>query len=58
MSTMSFLKNINIKNRKSAESFINALERAENKKSKPVHIDKKVENITDKETIKEIFNQQ
>lgn len=57
MATKSFLKNIIIKDRKSATNFINALEKAENKKSKTVHIDQKVEDITDKEQIRKIFNQ-
>ena len=57
MATKSFLKEIIIKDRKSAESFICALENAENKKSKKVKINKLVENITDSERIKKIFNQ-
>ncbi len=56
MATKSFLKNIVIKDRKSAEKFINALERAENKKAKQVKIDKMVENITDSEQIRKIFS--
>lgn len=55
MATKSFLKEITIKNRKSADKFINALENAENKKSKVVKIDKMAENITDGETIRKIF---
>lgn len=56
MATKSFLKNIVIKNRDSANKFINALEKAENKKAKKVKVDKMVENITDKEKIRKIFN--
>lgn len=56
MATKSFLKNIVIRDRKTANRFINALERAENKKAKEVKIDKRVENITDKERIRKIFS--
>lgn len=56
MATKSFLKEIVIKNKKSAEKFISALEMAENKKAKKVIINKRVEEITDSEQIKEIFN--
>lgn len=56
MATKSFLKEITIKNRKSAENFIKALEKAENKKSKVVKFDKRVEDIKDSETIRKIFN--
>ena len=55
MATKSFFKEITIKNRKSADKFINALENAENKKSKVIKINKMVENITDGETIRKIF---
>ena len=40
MATKSFFKEITIKNRKSANKFINALENAENKKSKVIKINK------------------
>lgn len=56
MATKSFLKEIIIKDRISAEKFISALENAENKKAKKVRINKMVENITDSERIKKIFN--
>lgn len=56
MATKSFLKNIVIKDKKSAEKFINALEKAENKASKEVIIDKRVEEITDSEQIRKIFS--
>lgn len=56
MATKSFLKEIIIKDKKSAENFINALENAENKKAKKVKINKLVEDITDKERIRKIFS--
>lgn len=56
MATKSFLKNIVIKDKKAATRFINALENAENKKSKNVKIDKMVKEITDGETIRKIFS--
>jgi hypothetical protein len=56
MATRSFLKEIVIKDKKSAETFISALENAENKKAKKVKIDKMVENITDSDQIRKIFN--
>lgn len=56
MATKSFLKNIVIKDKKSAERFINALERAENKKCKKVKIDKMVENVTNSDQIRKIFS--
>ena len=55
MATKSFLKNIVIKDKKVAENFINALNNAENKKAKNVVVDKRIENITDKEQIRKIF---
>lgn len=55
MATKSFLKNIVIKDRKSAEKFIKALENAENKKVKKVTVNKRVEDVTDKEQIRKIF---
>lgn len=56
MATKSFLKEIVIKDKKSAESFINALENAENKKAKKVRINKMVEDVTDSERIRKIFS--
>ena len=56
MATKSFLKNIVIKDRKSAERFISALENAENKKSKKVKINNIVEDVTDSERIRKIFS--
>lgn len=56
MATKSFLKSIIIKDRKSADKFINALERAENKKAKKVRIDKMVENVSNGEQIRKIFS--
>lgn len=55
MATKSFLKNILIKDKKSATKFIEALEKAENKKAKKVKINKMVEEVTDKEQIRKIF---
>ena len=55
MATKSFLKNIAIKDKASAKSFISALENAEGKSRKKVVISKKVETIKDSEIIKEIF---
>ena len=55
MATKSFLKNIIVKDKKSATSFISALENAENKGRKKVIVDKKVNSVKDKETIKKIF---
>lgn len=55
MATKSFLKNISIKNRKSANSFISALENAEKKGKKKVVVNTKVKEIKDKKTIKEMF---
>lgn len=56
MATKSFLKEIVIKDKKATESFINALENAENKKAKKVRIKKMVEDITDSERIRKIFS--
>ena len=55
MATKSFLKNIVIKDRKSTENFISALENASNKKAKQIRIDKRVEDVTDKEQIRKLF---
>lgn len=57
MATKSFLREIIIKNKKSAEKFIDALENAENKKAKKVKINKVVQDVTDCEQIRKIFNQ-
>ncbi len=56
MATKSFLKNIIIKDRKSTENFINALENASGKKAKKINMDKRIEEVTDKEQIRKIFN--
>lgn len=55
MATKTFLKNITIKTRKDADKFLQALENAENKKSKKVIVDKLVEDVEDKEQIRKIF---
>lgn len=54
MATSSFSNNIIIKNRRDAERFLIALEKAENKKSKEVKIDGVIEDIKDKEQIKSL----
>ena len=56
MATKSFLKNIVIKDQKTAENFISALENAVNKKAKKVSIDKRIEDVTDEEQIRKIFD--
>ncbi|MCI9287639.1 MAG: hypothetical protein HFJ57_06755 [Clostridia bacterium] len=55
MATKSFLKNIVIKNRKSASSFISALENAENKGRKKVTFNTPINTVKDKENIKKMF---
>ena len=55
MATKSFLKNIVIKDKKSAIKFIEALEKAENKKVKKVKIDKLAEDVTNSKQIRKIF---
>ena len=55
MATKSFLKNIVIKDKKSAIKFIDALEKAENKKVKKVKIHKLTEDVTDSKQIRKIF---
>ena len=55
MATKSFLKNIVIKNRKSANSLVSALENAEKKGKKKIKNNKAVQTITNKETIKKMF---
>lgn len=54
MATKSFLKNIVIKDKASAKSFISALENAENKGRKKVP-EAGVKNIIKKESIKKMF---
>ena len=55
MATKSFLKNIVINDKKSAESFVSALENAEKKGRKKVKINFSVKTIEDKDTIKKMF---
>lgn len=57
MATKTFLKNITIANSKAAAKFIQALEYAENKKSKNVKFDKRVEEVKDKNQIKRLFSE-
>lgn len=56
MATNSFLNNITIKSKRDAENFLLALEKAENKKSKLIKINGRVEDIKDKETIRKMFS--
>ncbi len=56
MATKSFLKNITIKDKKTATTFIEALENAEGKSRKKVRVDKLVENEENSQKIKEIFD--
>ena len=55
MATKSFLKNIVIKDKKSAIKFIDALEKEEKKKRKKVKTDKLTEDVTDSKQIRKIF---
>ena len=55
MATKSFLKDINITDKKSATSFIQAQENEEKKGRKKVSFNKNVETIKDKNKIREIF---
>lgn len=55
MATKSFLKEIVIKDRKSAEAFVSALENAEKKGRKKVKLNTSVRTIEDKETIRKMF---
>ena len=55
MATKSFLKNVIIKDKKTASSFVSALENAEKRERKNVKIASSVKTIEDKETIKKMF---
>ena len=55
MATKSFLKSIVISDKKSAKSFLLALEHAEGKRKKEVNYDKAVTTIKDVETIRKMF---
>lgn len=55
MATKSFLKDIVIKDRKSANSLVSALENAEKKGRKQINIATSVKTIEDKETIRKMF---
>lgn len=55
MATKSFLKDIVIKDKKSAKAFLSALENAEGKRRKQVDYNTKVINIKDQEAIKNMF---
>jgi len=54
MATKSFLKNIDIRNRKSCSKFVSALENAQNKSGEEVVMSKRV-NIVKKADIKKFF---
>lgn len=55
MATKSFLKNIIIKKKTSANAFIDALEHAEGKSRKKVNFDKAVEDVKDPDKIRKLF---
>lgn len=57
MATKSFMKNIVIKNRTSANSFISALENAEKKGRKRLTIDTPIKEVDNKEIIKRMFGE-
>lgn len=54
MATKSFLKNINIKNKKDCQTLINALENAKDKKSSDVSFDRSY-HVASKDEISKIF---
>lgn len=58
MATKTFLKDILIKNKKSALSFLGALENAEGKKKKIVNLNTPVKTIKDEKTIRNIFGKE
>lgn len=55
MATKSFLKSVYIKDKKSAKSFVAALENAEKKTKKDVNFRKSVQEIEDEDTIRKMF---
>lgn len=55
MATKSFLKDIVIKDKKTAKSFVSALENAEKKGRKKINFQSAVRTINDKEVIKKMF---
>lgn len=55
MATKSFLKDIVIKDKKSATAFLSALENAEGKRRKEINYNIPVKTIKDDETIRKIF---
>ena len=55
MATKSFLKNIVIKDKKSAATFLSALENAEGKTRKKVNCNTPIQTVKDEETIKKMF---
>lgn len=56
MATKSFFKNIVIKDRKSATTFLNALENAEGKKKKNIQLKARVNDIKDEDAIRKLFS--
>lgn len=56
MATKSFFKNIVIKDRKSATTFLNALENAEGKKKKNIQFKARVNDIKDEDAIRKLFS--
>ncbi len=58
MATKSFLKNIVIKDKKSAEAFVSALENAETKGRKNVKFNTVAKTIQDKEIIRKMFGEE
>mgnify|MGYP005851999179 CR=1 FL=1 len=57
MATKSILKNINIKDKRLARTFVNALSEAESTKYEPSHLSRKCKEITG-DKIKEFFGKQ
>lgn len=55
MATKSILKNVNIKDKRLAHTFVEALEQAENTKYKPVQLSKNCKELTG-DNIKQFFD--
>lgn len=55
MATKSFLKDILIKNKSDANTFIDSLEISEKKRKKKIDINKSIESVKNVEKIKKIF---
>lgn len=54
MTTKTILKNINIRNKRSARSFVNVLEKAKSGENKEIKLDKEFRNVKQNE-IKHLF---